>query len=434
MVTIFQLDGRLGPTMILSAPPLLSGREYLYFFLLTFFLLLISIAAEFYHYAKLTQFDDAVIETTVLKHYTKAKEGKAYDVLQLLSGDGARFYITSKPVLKNLVGYRVTTWLYTAHIGFYDYLKGFAAKGRIVSVERKKEKRYGMGDALKESHANRETAQLYGALFLALPLESALQDRFSYLGVSHLLAISGFHLGVLSLMLFALLRWPYQLLQQHYFPYRHRNRDLFVIAAFVLGSYLFFLGDVASLLRAYVMLAVGYLLHDRGIKIVSMQTLFITLMLLLSLWPRLFFSVGLWLSVGGVYFIFLYLRYFSEFSRYVTLAAVPVWVYMMMTPIALAVFGNYSLYHPLSVVWSILFTLFYPSALLLHAIGYGAAMDGLLDFFLVNEINGIHFELPLYWLAPYVLLALSALYSKKMLYLLLLVASGVSVAAVYQVA
>ncbi|WP_345976652.1 ComEC/Rec2 family competence protein [Sulfurimonas sp. HSL3-7] len=420
--------------MILSAPPLLRGREYLYFFLLAFSFLLFSLAAEFYHYAKLTQFDDAVIEVTVLKHYTKVKEGKKYDVLQLLSGDGAKFYITSKPVLKNLVGYRVTTWLHTAHIGFYDYLKGFAAKGRIISVERMKEKRYSLGETLQENHVSIEAGRIYGALFLALPLGRALQERFSYLGVSHLLAISGFHLGVLSLILFALLRWPYRLLQQCYFPYRHRNRDLFIIVAFVLGSYLFFLGDVASLLRAYVMLIVAYLLHDRGVKIVSMQTLFITLVLLLSLWPRLFFSVGLWLSIGGVYFIFLYLRYFSELSKYLTLFVVPVWVYLMMTPIALTVFGNYSLYHPLSVVWSILFTLFYPSALMLHAIGYGAAMDGVLDFFLVNEINGIHFELPLYWLAPYLLLALSALYSKKMLYLLLLVASGVSVATVYQVA
>ena len=69
--------------MILSAPPLLRGREYLYFFLLTFSLLLFSLAQEFYHYARLTQFDDAVIETTVLKHYAKVKEGNTYDVLQL---------------------------------------------------------------------------------------------------------------------------------------------------------------------------------------------------------------------------------------------------------------------------------------------------------------------------------------------------------------
>jgi competence protein ComEC len=239
---------------------------------------------------------------------------------------------------------------------------------------------------------------------------------------------------VLSIILFSLFRWPYQYLQQRYFPYRHRNRDLFFLLAFVLGSYLLFLGDVASLLRAYAMLIVGYVFHDRGMKIVSMQTLFITLVLLLCFWPRLFFSIGFWLSISGVYFIFLYLRNFGELPKYVSFVAVPLWVYLMMTPIALVLFGNYSLYHPLSIMWTLLFTLFYPLALLLHLTGYGAGMDGLLGFFLFGGLEGSRFVLSSYWLVPDILSALGALYGKKSLYFLLLVASGVSVAAIYQVA
>jgi competence protein ComEC len=254
------------------------------------------------------------------------------------------------------------------------------------------------------------------------------------LGVSHLLAISGFHLGVLSFILFALLERPYRQVQNRFFPYRHRNRDLFLLVALLLGGYLLFLGDVASLLRAYAMLIVGYILHDRGMKIVSMQTLFTTFIILLALWPRLFLSMGFWLSVSGVYFIFLYLRYFSELSKYISFVAVPAWVYLMMTPIALVLFGNYSLYHPLSVIWSILFTLFYPLSLFLHLIGYGDSIDGVLHLFLVNELDGKHFTLASFWLIPYGSLALGALYNKRVVYLLLLVAFGISVAAVYQVA
>jgi len=397
-------------------------------------LLLLSIAWEYRNYSKLTEFDDAVVGVRVLKHYTKTREGKKYDVLQLQGDGGVRFYISTKAPLKNLAGYQAEAWVSTAHISFLDYLTGFATNGRVISIERVKGSRYSMGERLEEIHAGKGTSQLYGALFLALPLERTLQERLSYLGVSHLLAISGFHLGVLSVILFSILRWPYQLLQQRYFPYRHRNRDLFITVALALGGYLLYLGDVASLLRAYAMLIVGYILHDRGMKIVSMETLFVTLLLLLSLWPRLFFSTGFWLSISGVYFIFLYLRYFGELSKYVSLAAVPVWVYLMMTPVSLLLFGNYSPYHPLSVVWSILFTLFYPLSLLLHATGYGGAMDGVLDLFLSTELYGRHFDLSAYWLFPYLLLALGALYSKMGLYLLFLVASGVSVAAVYQVA
>lgn len=420
--------------VILIQPSLLSGREYFYLFLLSFTLLSFSLSIEFYNYAVLTQFDDAVIEVEVLKHYAKRNDGKSYEVLKLQTGEGARFYITSQSPLKELVGYKTKVWIKTKYITFLQYIKGFATKGAVISVSRSKVDTFKLGDALKNLHKDEEVSQIYGALFFALPLSSSLQERFSMLGVSHLLAISGFHLGVLSFVLFTLLRAPYVQAQKRFFPYRHRNRDLFIMVALVLGGYLLFLGDVASLLRAYAMLLVGYVLHDRGIKIVSMQTLFVSLALLLSLWPRLFFALGFWLSVGGVYFIFLYLRYFSELAKYISFVAVPVLVYVLMTPVALIVFGNYSLYHPLSVVWSILFTLFYPLALFLHLVGYGGSMDGLLLFFLGSELEGKHLVLPLFWLIPYGLLALGALYSKRVFYLLLSVAFGVSVTAIYQVA
>ncbi len=409
------------------------GREYLYFFLLSLTLLFISLSIEFYNYTKLTQFDDAVIEVEVLKHYTKTKEGKSYEVLKLRTEEGAAFYITTKAPLKEMVGYKSKVWVKTKYVGFLEYLKGFATKGSVVSISRYKAKTFELGSALDRVHKNREVSQIYGALFFALPLSSALQDRFSMLGVSHLLAISGFHLGVLSFILFALLHLPYTQLQRHFFPYRHRNRDLSLLVVLILGGYLLFLGDVASLLRAYAMLIVGYVLHDRGVKIVSMQTLFVTLVILISLWPRLFFAMGFWLSVSGVYFIFLYLRYFSELPKQIAFFAVPTWVYLMMSPIALVLFGNYSLYHPLSIIWSILFTLFYPLALFLHLVGFGESMDGVLHFFLMSELDGKHFTLAQFWLIPYVFLALGALYARSALYLLLFVAFGVSVTAVYQV-
>ncbi len=420
--------------MILIKPPLLVGREYFYFFLLALTLLFFSLSIEFYNYAKLTQFDDAVIEVEVLKHYEKDKEGKRYQVLKLRTENGATFYMTSKAPLKKLSGYKSKIWVLTKYISFYDYISGFVTKGNVITVSRSKLSTFRLGDDMQSMHKNQEVAQIYGALFFALPLNTALQERFSFLGVSHLLAISGFHLGVLSFLLFALLRPPYTQLQKRFFLYRHRNRDLFALVALVLGNYLFFLGDVASLLRAYAMLIVGYLLYDRGMKIVSMQTLLVSATVLIALWPRLLFSLGFWLSIGGVYFIFLYLRYFGEQAKYISFMVVPFWVYLLMTPIALGVFGNYSLYHPLSIVWSILFTFFYPLALLLHLVGYGNVLDGMLEFFLLHELAGEHFSVSSLWLLPYGLVALGAQFNRHLLYLLFLVAFGVSVAAVYEVA
>ena len=420
--------------MLLIKPALLVGREYFYFTLLLLAFLGVSLSFEYYHFSKLTAFDDAVVEVSVLKHYEKVQGGERYEVLKLVTDDGAKFYMTSTAPLKVLAGYRAKVWLLTKYVSFFEYMKGFAVKGKVTSVSRVKSDAFRLGDILGEIHQDDEVSQLYGALFLALPLSNALQEQFSRLGVSHLLAISGFHLGVLTFVIIGLLYFPYTKLQMYYFPYRHRSRDLFIIAATILGIYLYFLGDVASLLRAYAMLLVGYLLHDRGLKVLSLQTLVLTVVLLLALMPRLLFSLGFWLSVSGVYAIFLYLHYYKTQSKYVSFILVPLWVYVVMTPVSLVVFGNYSLLHPLSTIWSILFTIFYPLALFIHLLGIGTLFDGFLMAF-------IHYEMPIillswspYWLFPYGFLALSAFYHRWIFWFFTVVAFGVSITAIYEVA
>ena len=419
--------------MIIIKPALLVGREYFYFSFFIFSILLISLSLEYYHYSKLTQFDDAIVEVAVIKHYSKSQGGKTYDVLKLQTDDGAKFYITTKAPLKHLVGYKATLWVLTKYISFFEYIKGFATKGAVISVTRSKAQTYALGDELRRLHTNQDVAQIYGALFFALPLSSPLQEKFSMLGVSHLLAISGFHLGVLSYLLFSLLRLPYTKIQKCYFPHRHANRDLFIVVAVLLGMYLLFLGDVASLLRAYTMLIVGYILHDRGLKIVSIQTLLFTAIVLLALWPKLLFSLGFWLSIGGVYFIFLYFHYFTKVSAKISFIGIAVWVYLLMTPVSLVLFGNYSLYHPLSILWSLLFTVFYPLSLLLHALGFGALLDGVLVFGLSTDLQGSKMIVEKGWLLFYLLLSVGAYFSKWLLSMLFFVALGVSIAAVYQV-
>ena len=419
--------------MIVIKPALLIGSEYFYFILFSLLLFIFSLTVEFYHYFYLTKFDDAIIKVDVLKHYSKHRDGQKYDVLKLQTEQGIQFYITSKAPLKSLVGYEATVWIKTKYVSFLKYIKGFATKGSVISVTRAKIETYVLGDELSKLHKNQDVAQIYGALFFALPLTASLQEKFSMMGVSHLLAISGFHLGVLSFLLFILLRLPYVQLQKRYFPYRHANRDLFIIVALILGAYLLFLGDVASLLRAYTMLLVGYVLHDRGLKIVSIQTLLITAILLVALWPKLLFSLGFWLSISGVYFIFLYFHYFEHIANKVSFVLIAFWVYLLMTPISLSLFGNYSLYHPVSIVWSLLFTLFYPLSLLLHSIGYGDLLDGVLEFGLNMELQGVKIVVNQVWLIIYGLLAIGAYRSKVLLVVLMAVATGVTVATIHQV-
>jgi len=189
------------------------------------------------------------------------------------------------------------------------------------------------------------------------------------------LAISGFHLGVLSALLFFLLKTPYKFFQNRYFPYRSYKVDSFVIISVLLLAYLIFLDSPASLLRAFVMLVIGFILYDRAYKIISMQTLFLTLILILSFFPRLFFSLGFWLSISGVFYIFLFLIHFKHLSKIWQFILIPFWVYLMMLPISLFIFGNFSIYHPFSIILTSLFTIFYPVSIFLHLINFGDLLD-----------------------------------------------------------
>jgi competence protein ComEC len=283
------------------------------------------------------------------------------------------------------------------------------------------------------THKNPDIANIYQALYTATPLNKNLQTAFSNLGVSHLLAISGFHLGVLSALLYFLLKYPYKLLQERYFPYRNQKRDLFIVVAFSLFCYLFFLDSPASVVRAFGMLVVGFFLYDRGMKIISMQTLLLTVLLLTAFFPRLFFALGFWLSVAGVFTIFLFLIYFKELEKKWQFILLPVWVYVMMLPYSLVIFGTFSTYHPLSIVWTFLFTLFYPLSIFLHFAGFGSLFDKLLESFISLGQAHITLEISYFWLTLYISLSLLAVFKRSFLILLMIVTLAFFIYSVYHV-
>ena len=77
------------------------------------------------------------------------------------------------------------------------------------------------------------------------------------------------------------------------------------------------------------MLLVGFILYDRGIEIISMQTLFVSVVLLIVFFPRLFFALGFWLSVAGVFYIFLFLLYFKYLSKVKQFILLPFVIYIL---------------------------------------------------------------------------------------------------------
>jgi competence protein ComEC len=415
-----------------------SKRDIFTLFALFCIFLSFSLSFQYYKYRQLTKFDSQIVHAKVLKQYSKTKltkrgKIKNYQVLKLKSSDGFTFYTTASSKMPNYKGREVTLELWAGKITFRAYMKGFFAFSKILQVQKQKSFQNELAHDIAQEHNNTNATAIYQALFLAKPLPYHLQQTFSNLGISHLIAISGFHLGVLSAILFFIIKFPYKFLQNRYFPYRSYKRDSFTIIALLLFAYLLFLDVPPSLLRAYVMLVVGFVLYDRGIKIISMQTLLLSIVIILALFPRLIFSIGFFLSASGVFYIFLFLIHFKDKSKLFLFLALPFWIYFMMLPYSLTIFANFSLYHPLSILWSSLFTLFYPLSIFLHLIDFGDLLDGTLQYLIHLDAHAAKVSLNIWYLVAEIFLSLLAIFKKEALYLLLAYVIAIFIYAIYNV-
>ena len=407
-----------------------SKREFFNFFLACGFILIYTLLIEFQNYKNLTRFDSALVNATVVNQYTKTKESKTYQVLKLKSDNGFTFYTSAHKTFPHAMDKELLLEIFTDKITFYGYLAGFYASSKVLNINQNETLKEKINNFIASQHTNQDMANVYQALFLATTVDKNLQANFSVLGVSHIVAISGFHLGILSALLYFLLTKPYKILQDRYFPYRNSKSDLFIIIATILLFYMLFLDSPASLLRSYAMLIIGFLLYDRGFKIISMQTLGITILLLLVFFPRIFFSLGFWLSVAGVFYIFLFLIHFKHLSALWQFFLIEFSTYLLMLPLALALFGAFGLYHPLSILLTMLFILFYPLSIFLHIIGFGNLFDGLLQGLIsLGEVKTI-VPFGVGWLALHIALSFWAIFKKLGMWILLAYSSVIFIYAI----
>ncbi|MEO1954826.1 MAG: ComEC/Rec2 family competence protein, partial [Campylobacterales bacterium] len=101
------------------------------------------------------------------------------------------------------------------------------------------------------------------------------------------------------------------------------------------------------------------------------------------------------------------------------------WVYIMMLSYSLVIFGNFSMYHPLSVFWTLLFSLFYPLSIFLHLIGLGTLLDRFLVEFISLDSSIVMIYLNTIFLYICIFLSFLALYKRYFIYILLFYNLGI---------
>lgn len=397
---------------VLEKPKLfLDIKSFVWFCLLLLTLLALRVWWEYSGYKAFITKPFYYTYATVIDAYSKTKNNHTYQVIKLRADEGFVFYTTtySKEPLKHL---RLRLKLLPSkEIPFMDYLRTFY----IPSIIKEKEKlpldvKGRLLQKVAFQHTDASIASFYNAIFFATLLDKNLRDKVSLLGISHLVALSGFHLGLLWGLVYGVLLLLYRPLQQRYFPYRYALFDLGVVTMLFLGAYLWFVDFPPSLVRSYAMLLVGWVMVLLGIELLSFSFLVVVVLALLSLLPSLLVSLGFWLSVSGVFYIYLLLLYTQKFNAWsLKLLIIPLGIFILMLPIIHTIFGATSGYQLLSPLLSVVFIAFYPLVILLHIVGFGDLLDAPLLWLFALPQNAKEMLLEPWVGVVYILLSLGAI-------------------------
>lgn len=402
------------------------------FWVSTFLLLSILSIRIFFIYDDYKEFREKPFyytEVKVIQAYTKTKNRKSYTVLKLYSRvlNLTLFTITSIPPKE--LNNRLRVKLFPNYkMKFKEYLGVSFISSKINRIFPKDSSlKSNIIESISNQHRESIIANFYNAILLAEPLEKKLRNQVSKLGISHLIALSGFHLGILSSLLFFLLRPIYRFFQQKYFPYRFDLIDIGFLVIAILAWYIWFVDYPPSLIRSYMMILTTWILLLLGVELLTLSFLTTIILILLIIFPHLLLSLAFWFSVTGVFYIFLLLHYFSNLSKIKITLIISFGIFILMLPIVHIVFPITSPLQILSPFLSLLFTIFYPLIIVLHLFGLGDILDSILIKLFTLDSLSIDKIISPYIGILYLLLSLGAFYFKKIFYFLIAISFGFSI-------
>ena len=212
-------------------------------------------------------------------------------------------------------------------------------------------------------------------------LTHELKDTYSKTGASHILALSGLHLGIIYALLSMLVvgrRW--QMISQ-------------VAIILSIWAFVFLVGMSASVVRSAVMLTVYALLAIGHRQKMSVNTLAFTAIIMLLISPQALFDVGFQMSFMAVFAILLFVPlFYRPFSaEYLMTHRVVNWLWGMVAvsiaaqigvaPLIAYYFGRYSCYFLLTNFIVI------PAATLILYLSLGTLLIPALGVLLANIVG-----------------------------------------------
>ena len=412
-----------------------NKREIFYFLLFITIIFALNLAFCYREFNEFKSQKYRFYNAQILQNYEKTNaKGKTYRVLRLKTSE-FEFYTTTKKDFKTNGAKYLNIGVITQNVKFKDFVKkrfympSFKLKPKFENSFENSAQSLQNSPNLKNKfanlkqnainfitsqHQNSKLKELYSALYFATPISKELRANVTNWGIAHIIAISGFHLGIIFGVCFFILMPIYKFFQKRFFPYRSANFDISIFVFILMSFYLFVLEFTPSFLRSLAMAFVGFFLLMRNFKIINFATLFITIALLIALFPHLAFSIGFYFSCMGVLFIFIYVKHFKDkFSPFLHLIFFNLFVWLCMN---VPVYYFFSTLTPLQIAVvpiSYVFIIFYPLSVVLHLFGLGGIFDENLLNFLEFSVSSYQTQIPLWLFITANLCAILAIKFKK---------------------
>ncbi|PAF44316.1 ComEC/Rec2 family competence protein [Helicobacter sp. 11S02596-1] len=404
-------------------------------------LLLVFVANLGLKYSQFLQLDFAKpqdITAQVLLQYPKTKEKtlkngnkktETYFVLKLIDSNANVFYTISKEDIKDITNRYVRVYGQFKECSFLEFMKSCYVNAYRIALLHKRDYRDKIREFIDSQHSSTpneafsssdevSVGNLYRALFIADPLAKSWRELSNKLGLAHIIAISGFHLGILSGFFYFLFAPIYRYFQKRYFPYRNEAYDLGAVILCLMFGYLLLLDFQPSFFRSFVMAGVAFLVYYSGMRILSFASLLFVCLFCVAISPSLAFNIGFILSVAGVFYIFLFLKYFPKMHFILYAICLSLAIFFNISPIVHYFFPYFSLYQFVSIPVGFVFVIFFPLSLGLHFFGLGGLFDDFLLHALTLKPPFISYITPMWFVLFYVGLSLGAVYSKGAYWLL----------------
>ena len=242
--------------------------------------------------------------------------------------------------------------LYAQSLSPYSVVKYNA--GLIPDIERFRDK---VINRIEHSFKNKTISSLVKALGTGDrgSIDSDVKKRWSNTGIAHLLAISGLHIGTITLLIYSMIQLMVFFLPGAGERYSIRKITSLLTIPFIIIFY-FWSGSSISCERATIMVVMFLLARIFSHTQFALNTLGIAGFLILLIDPLSIYDIGFILSMTAVFSLMLMPQIFKK-SWISSLIFTPMWVSfiisILVSPILAYYFGRISLIAPLTNLFSV---------------------------------------------------------------------------------